>query len=1710
MTLLFLKCGAFIIFGNENIRRIEGSMLRKIVKIVGWIVLAILFVLIAIIVAIQIPYVQNKLKDYAITFVEEKIGTPVSLDNIAISFPKKIVVRELYVESQSKDTLFYSSKVGVDISLWQLLNSVVDINEVEVEGLKANVVRDSLQRFNFDYIIEAFATEEETPEEESSFAIAVGTIDLKDIAVNYQDFYEGHHVAFKLHKFETRFKDFDLEEMRFGLPKILIDGVQLSYTKRQSLALNESVVSEVVVEEPASALPQIDLGNIDLSDLSVNYMDEESGLSAEVAWKTFSLDFNDLNIQEEIVDIRSIFWTDLDTKVAFAKRPERVQQPVEVTSANEVEEKEEPIGWKVDVRKLLLERFNVKYDDWNEGVAKAGLDVNHIGINDFNFDLRNFVFSKDNIAGNVKEFNFKEQSGFSLQHFSTYFLYGQEHAFIKDFELKTPYTKVNTSIVLNYLNKEMLTKEIGEVSVDAEVSNTTIGLGDASILMPSIWSDMGVPNLKQEFFKVDVKAKGLVKDLYLEKFLVKGLQSTFVNASGRVKGLPNAEKAYADIRLSDLQTTAKDIQRVAPKDILPKDIEIPALMSLKGFFKGSVQGFNTDLALKTSLGNAVLKAELAQAVKGKEHYALDLVVDQFDVGRLMKNDSIGKVTVKADVKGNSFTPELAQGTASFEVVEASYNGYDFKNLQFDAVLEGGKYQVSSSNKDPNLLYNIEANGQWSAKNLSLNLQADLERLDLFKLKLDTEPKLISGSLAVAMPNVLPDSLVGQLALNNLKMITPTTAFNLKPIVFEAQAEGKQRIMTLRSQVLDFDMEGEYALTTLPDALMETVGYYFNTVGEQEGLAGVNKQQEIKIADSKKQFFTYKLQAKYDPVFKQILPDLSKLEPIILEGEYDQERKVITAKGGISSLVYGDFGIQDVYWGMIPKNNALHYTLGVENINSSVIALKRLNLHGNVERNKVSYTLSLRDASHTKTYAVDGNLKVDKGVYSLSLKPEGFMLDRQNWEVHPDNRIVFGPEGVFAENFILQEGTSSLSVLSKEPKFNSPLRLAFKNFDIATLTKTLQKEKLPVGGILEGFIELEDLSKDFRFIANIDINKLSAFDLALGNLHFGIKNESLSKYLARIILEGDGNRGEVKGYIDADTQEMKLRATVDKLEMSVIEELSRGAVNETEGFFSGSVAVGGTFNAPVVEGACNFNNIGFHLQALNTDFRKINEKISFTPEGIAFDKFSITDSDNNLLVINGQVLTKNYQDFGFNLDIYAVDFKAVNSTVKDNDMYYGTLIFDTQLKIQGDMNKPEVKGQLAVNKKTNFTVVMPQEDPSIADREGIVEFIDEQSLQQAELAKYQENFNNSKLQGLDVSLAILIDKEATFSMIMDKASGDKLIMKGEGDLVGGIDPSGKVTLTGRYEFYEGSYDLSFNMIKRKFVVEKGSSVIFAGDPTDAILDLTAIYETKTAPMDLLQGQLSSLSPSQQNQYKQKLPFEALLKMQGELLKPTISFDIRLKDGVTTASGDVINNTKTKLAQLRTNESELNKQVFALLLLNHFIGENPFESSAGGMSAGAIARQSVNRVLSDQLNNLASSLIQGVELNFNLESSEDFSSGARQNRTDLNVAVSKRLFSERLKVTVGSSFEVEGNQRQNEQANNIAGDIELEYMLSKDGRYLMRVFRKNQYEVALQGQVVETGIGFIITMSYEKFRELFERSKDKRELKKRLREHSQDEK
>ncbi len=333
------------------------------------------------------------------------------------------------------------------------------------------------------------------------------------------------------------------------------------------------------------------------------------------------------------------------------------------------------------------------------------------------------------------------------------------------------------------------------------------------------------------------------------------------------------------------------------------------------------------------------------------------------------------------------------------------------------------------------------------------------------------------------------------------------------------------------------------------------------------------------------------------------------------------------------------------------------------------------------------------------------------------------------------------------------------------------------------------------------------------------------------------------------------------------------------------------------------------------------------------------------------------------------------------------------------------------------------------------------------------------LQIALLKTAYDSMKVSPLIGYDVSININVGKAATFNVIVDEANGDFLKVKGTAELTAGIDASGKITMTGSYEIDQGSYNLSFNFLKRNFLIQQGSRVIWTGDPTSAQLDVTAIYVANTAPYDLVYQTASDASDAT---YKQKLPFEVHLLLKGDLMKPDITFDIVLpEDKSYTVSKDIIDNSETKLAQLRQEPSEMNKQVFALLLLNRFVGENPFDNGASSpTSASSVAKQSVSKLLTQQLNNLSQNLIQGVDINFDVATTDDYTTGTRQDRTDFNVGVSKSLLSDRLTVTVGSDFQLEGPTVANSQQNNLAGNISINYKLSKDGRYMLRAYQEKR--------------------------------------------------
>src|SRR5687768_1888193 len=167
--------------GQQNTKRI----FMKILKIFGWIFFSIILLLIVIALVIQLPPVQNRLTQKAISFLEEKIGTEVSLDHISISFPKAIVLEGLYLEDQKKDTLLYAGKFSVDTDLWALTRKEIQLDEISLENCRAYISRpEQDSAYNFSYILKSFAGDSTAaPDtlEQSGWKFSIEAIELEDI-----------------------------------------------------------------------------------------------------------------------------------------------------------------------------------------------------------------------------------------------------------------------------------------------------------------------------------------------------------------------------------------------------------------------------------------------------------------------------------------------------------------------------------------------------------------------------------------------------------------------------------------------------------------------------------------------------------------------------------------------------------------------------------------------------------------------------------------------------------------------------------------------------------------------------------------------------------------------------------------------------------------------------------------------------------------------------------------------------------------------------------------------------------------------------------------------------------------------------------------------------------------------------------------------------------------------------------------------------------------------------------------------------------------------------------------------------------------------------------------------------------------------------------------------------------------------------------------
>jgi hypothetical protein len=1647
--------------------------MKKAFKIVLYIVGGLLLLVLLVAGWLMTPSGKGFVRDKAVTFLRNKLKTEVYVGSLDYRLPKMVELKDVLLKDQRNDTLLAVGTLRVEMAMLKLLSNKVEVNKIELSGGVVDIYRIAPDtNFNFTYITKAFAAPpdpnaQDAPTDSSGqLQLDVNELALNNIRVTFDDYTAGNRFAINVDTLYAGINKVDPYNMDFGLNKLYANNVTSTFV------VDTSYLEEMVDIDSVAVMPKIAAGELDLNNISFSFTDIYDDFHFSTSIKRLVGHPKTIDLNNEYIAVNDLLLEQSRVKVLMGSNNRSVTTYVADTSAAP--------KWRIIANSIKLNGVDVAYDDQNKPVQSAGINYSHLNIQNLVLDAKEVWYTTDTIAATINHLSATERSGLNLQKLSTTFAYYPQGLYLRNLYVQTDKTLLRDFAELKYPSVEAFTKAPQQVEMKVNIDRSVVGIKDILLFAPQLRNQPLFRKFGNDRLNLSASVTGRMNALRIAKLQASGLGNTVVDLNGRVNGLPDANKLNYDLNIRRVSSNKALIASLLPATVL-RQINPPNTFTISGKLAGNTTTYNTDLLAATSDGNAKIKGTLSMARKGGEKYDMAIRMDKLNIGKIIRKDSLlGRITANVTVKGQGFNPKYMNAMLKGDIVSAGFMGYNYNSIHFNGNIANQQADLDLVSNDPNLAITLDGHASFKNKYPAIVAKLVIDSSDLQALKLSKDEMRIRGVIDANIEELNPDYPRGSVVLNRPTIVYKGERYYLDSMYVTSQPNADSgNYIVINTDAVQAVISGHTPLSQIGNIVQSHIERHYAT-----GKVSIPKSVPANYDLAVKATIVDR------PLLHVLLPGLQSMDTLKLQAGLTPGTMFLDAN--TPRVVYNDMYLYNANARVRGADSALTFGVTLDRFTQNNLEFWYSSINGNVQRQTINARAVIADSSRNERFSLGAAYRLTNDSQYVSVQTP-LRLNYKDWAVSTPNAIMIGKDGLYVQNFRISNGGESIAINSENPSFSAPMTIAINDFLIANITEIISKDTLLANGVLNSNLRVQNLMKQPMISGTLGINNLSVLGDTVGNLAADITEASASKAQARVTINGRGNDVALTGYyypVAVNGNNFDLDLNINAINVRSMEGVAMHQIRNSSGYVRGKVKITGTIAAPKVVGELRTDSLTTTIAALGTAFKMPAEKIRVTQDGLEFQNFRLIDENGNAGTIDGKIITSDFKNMQLALRFDARNFQVVNSTAKDNELFYGKLLISSNLRINGTPAAPIVDGNLTIHDTSKFSIVIPKDEAQIQERDGIVEFVDMRDTNRNKvLVTNVDTVRRFAFRsGADVNVNLTLQKNAEFNIVIDEGTGDFLSIRGEANLNTNVLPDGTVALTGKYELQQGYYELNYNFIKRRFEIQSGSTITFTGDPLNSIVDITAVYTANIPPYDLVEKQVTD--PAQLVYYKQRIPFQVKLKLTGEIMKPEIAFDVTLPEnkalGVST---DVASLVQAKLSQIRNNPSELNKQVFAVLILNRFVSDNPFESGTG-TDAEFIARQSVSRFISEQLNEFAKDLISGVDLTLDLQTSEDYTTGQKRNRTDLNLAASKRLLNDRLTLTVGNNFELEGqNQNRNQNTALIPTNLSADYQLTRDGRYVARLYRKNDNTDILEGYVVETGASFIVTMEYNRFRNLF---------------------
>ncbi|HET6227538.1 MAG TPA: translocation/assembly module TamB domain-containing protein, partial [Bacteroidia bacterium] len=1105
--------------------------------------------------------------------------------------------------------------------------------------------------FNFQFVVDAFTTKDTTiSSDTSSYFISIPSVELNKISVIYKDTISGANAEAWLDHLDTRIDKMDYEHFYFDVPKTNIKGLTAKIYQVKPLLELEPAAKDMVEAQQSSALKLL-FKELNLENIKLDYRNDVSATYSIIDLGSAQVKPNNIDLNNRIIDLQNISLKNTTGAIRFGRKEEArvVVKEVKQEAKSQVE-----AGWRIFASTVNLENNSLQFDNDNNPRIKHGIDYGHFKGDSITLEANDILLSADSVSGKIKKGSFKEQSGFVLKELQGEFLFANTQTFVKDLVLKTPGTELKRYASLTYKSFKELTLNFPHVQIDADISNSRVQVKDILAFAPQLRSQPAFANPNAVWY-INLQGNGTVQTMHIANLQFRGLKNTQIDASGSLTSNSDHNKAGGTLTIRRLYTNQTDIALFTGQRLSNEQINLPEEFDAHGTVAGSINDLSTNLTINSSIGTAFVNGRFTDLSNPNTvTYNALIKTNSLDLGYILRNDQFKNISGNIKVSGKGVTPGKLNTNFKGDVYSISFNDYVYRNIKVDGTINGYSLNVITDINDPNLDLDGMLTGNIS-DNPSFHFTGMVDSIKTFPLNLTPQPAIVRGKIDADVPVINENYLEANVLMTNALLVSADQRLPLDTIEFVSGRNDTAQFMTLRSDVANARLNGQYRYADLGKIFQKSIEPYFQ-------VAPANTLTDVQPYN-----FSFTADIAKAPALIAFVPGLKSYEPIHINGSASNEFG-INATASTPFISYNGSEISGVNLKINTTEKGLQFIGEVQHITGIGHNLYHTQFNAVALSNKIDFNLNIDDKSGKDKYYLSGILtQPSQGNYTINLRSDSLMMNYDKWTVSANNSITITKDNIIANNFSLQKNDQRLSLQTEGQLLN----VGFTNFQLSTITAFLKSDSLLVNGSMNGTMAFKNILRQPVFTSDLTINDLSMKGDTLGNAIVKVDNMSGDRYNTNATITGRGNDIALTGSFAPKGENdiaLDLDLAVKQMQLATMEGAFGGMIKNASGSVNGNISIKGSVNEPRIDGPINFDKASFATTVLGSQYKIDGEKIIVTQNGFHFEDFIIKDTANNELRLNGTVQTPNFTNYNFDLDVNASNFQVLNTTKKDNKIY----------------------------------------------------------------------------------------------------------------------------------------------------------------------------------------------------------------------------------------------------------------------------------------------------------------------------------------------------------------------------------------------------------------------------------------------------------